>query len=55
MESLCNSYQFEEANTYSAQVMKMDGDLPNNPRILFWRGRILIYSGNEVLGKKHLV
>ena len=55
IECLCKSFQFEEANTYSAKLMKMAGEISNNPQILFWRGRVLIYNGNEVLGKKHLV
>ena len=44
---------FEEANTYSATLMKKE-NLANNPRILCWRGKALIYSGADILGKKHL-
>jgi tetratricopeptide (TPR) repeat protein len=53
MECLLKAYMFDEANTYSAQLMKKE-DLCNNPRILCWRGKALIYSGADVLGKKHL-
>ena len=45
---------FDEANQYSAQIMKKSDELSNNPRILCWRGKALIYSGADVLGKKHL-
>ena len=27
--------------------------LPTNPKILTWRGKVLIYNGADVLGKKH--
>ena len=54
MECLCRSFEFDEANKYSAECMKKDS-LCNNPKILFWRGRILIYTGNELMGKKHFV
>ena len=53
IECLCKSFQFEEANTFSARIMKKTGPLPNDPRILCWRGKVLIWNGNEVLGKKH--
>lgn len=49
------SYQYEEANTFSARIMKTGGELSNNPKILLWRGRVLIYNGADVLGKKHLI
>jgi len=53
MESLLKGFMFEEANTYSATLMKKE-NLANNPRILCWRGKALIYSGADILGKKHL-
>ena len=53
MEALMLSYQYEEANTYSAQIMKSGDYLRNNPQILCWRGKVLTYTGNEALGKKH--
>lgn len=33
--------------------MKRGGDIATNPLILCWRGRVLVYTGNDVLGKKH--
>lgn len=49
------SYQYEQANTYSATIMKSGDHLRNNPKILCWRGKVLTYTGNEALGKKHFV
>ena len=34
--------------------MKSNSYLANIPQILCWRGKVLIYTGNEILGKKHL-
>ena len=31
IECLMKAYKFEEANTYSAQVMKLSSNLANNP------------------------
>ena len=47
------AYKFEEANNFSAEIMKRTGPLVNNPRILCARGKCLIYTGAEILGKKH--
>lgn len=44
---------FAEANKYSADVMKQSDEFANHPRLLCWRGKVLYYNGNEVLGKKH--
>lgn len=52
IECLCRSFQYEEANAYSATLMKKD-KLSSNPRILCWRGKVLCYRGADVLGKKH--
>jgi len=54
IECLMRAYKYDEANNFSAKVMKKPNDIPSQPRILCWRGRVLIYMGNEVLGKKHL-
>jgi len=35
--------------------MKTGGEIANNPKVLCMRGRVLIYNGADVLGKKHLV
>ena len=48
------AFKFEEANTYSARIQKSGEDLANHPLFLMWRGKTLIYTGAEVLGKKHL-
>ena len=48
------AYKFEEASTYSAQVMKLSTNLANNPQLLCTRGKVLIYTGADVIGKKHL-
>lgn len=53
IECLLRSKQFDEANKFSAEIMKKSGPLPTNPKILVWRGKVLIYSGADVLGKKH--
>jgi len=49
-----NDYKFEEANKYSAEVQKTSAYFANNPQFLMWRGKVLIYTGNEIGGKKHL-
>jgi hypothetical protein len=50
---MLKAYQFDEANKFSAELMKKNGPLPTNPRILCWRGKVLCYIGADVLGKKH--
>jgi len=50
---MLKAYQFDEANKFSAEIMKKEGPLPTNPRILTWRGKCLIYIGADILGKKH--
>lgn len=52
MECLCKAYLFDEANKYSAEIMKKQEFYL--PKILYWRGRILIYTGADAIGKKHL-
>jgi len=48
-------YQFDEANKYSATLQKTSSSsIYNNPNFLMWRGKVLIYTGNEIAGKKHL-
>ena len=54
IECLMRDYRYDEANTFSANVMKKPNDIPNHPRILCWRGKVLIYIGADVVGKKHL-
>jgi hypothetical protein len=47
IECMLKDYQFEEANKFSAEIMKKAGPLPTNPRILCWRGKVLIYMGAD--------
>ena len=54
IECLMRAFKFEEASTYSAQIQKSGSELGNHPLFLMWRGKTLIYTGAEVLGKKHL-
>ena len=55
IECLMKDYQFDEANKYSATLQKTSGAcIYNNPKFLMWRGKVLIYIGNEIAGKKHL-
>jgi len=35
--------------------MKRESHISNNPRLLCWRGKILIYTGADVVGKRHFV
>ena len=53
IECMLKAFKFEDAAKYSATLMKSD-KFANNPRILCWRGKVLIYTGADVLGKKHL-
>ena len=53
IECLLKAYMFDEANKYSADIMKQSEEFANHPRLLCWRGKVLYYNGNEVLGKKH--
>lgn len=52
IDCLMKSFQFDEANKFSAECMKRS-ELCNNPRILCARGKVLVYNGADVLGKKH--
>lgn len=52
LECQCKAFLFDEANQFSAQCMKKES-LCNNPKILYVRGKVLMYTGNEIAGKKH--
>jgi len=53
IECLMQAFQFDEADKYSNSIMKTKPDsITNNPRFLCQRGRVLIYQGNDTLGKK---
>lgn len=53
IECMLKAFQFDEANKYSADIMKESDEWANHPRLLCWRGKVLYYNGNEVLGQKH--
>lgn len=55
IECLMRDYQYDQANKYSAELQKHGGAfVSNNPKFLMWRGKVLLYTGNEVAAKKHL-
>ena len=53
IECLLKAYQFDEAHKFSGDAMKQSDEFANHPRLLCWRGKVLYYNGNEVMGKKH--
>lgn len=53
IQYLLKSNQLKEADTFSAEVLTR-AEIPNNSSLNTWRARVVIYSGNEVLGKKML-
>lgn len=53
IECQLKAFLFDDANKFSAEVMKQSDEFANHPRLLCWRGKVLYYNGNEVLGKKH--
>ena len=52
IECLCRAFDFAQANNFSAACMKRS-ELVNNPKMLLWRGKVLIYTGADIVGKKH--
>ncbi len=51
---LLKSNQLKEADSFSAEVLTRK-ELPSNSMLNSWRARVVIYTGNEVLGKKLLL
>lgn len=49
-EYLLRAYQLKEASSFSNDLMR-NPDMMNVPLVKCWRGRILIYSGSENMGK----
>jgi len=45
--------QMKEANKFTNELMNR-ASMQNNPQIISWRGRVMIYSGNTNLGKQML-
>ena len=50
-EYLLRACKLKEATKYTSELMNRS-DTCNIPLIICWRGRVLIYSGNEAQGKK---
>lgn len=50
---MLRDYKFDDANKFSANIMK-NNQFANDPRLLCWRGKVLIYTGADVIGKNHL-
>jgi len=40
----------KEANKYTNELMNRES-MKENPQIIAWRGRVMIYSGNVNIGK----
>lgn len=51
MEAMILGNKIAEAIDFST---KLQNQFIENPEFLFWRGRLLIYSGNVDLGKKYI-
>jgi tetratricopeptide (TPR) repeat protein len=51
IEYLLRSNQLKEADSYSSELYKSHENVPG---VMSWRGRVLIYNGADVLGKKIL-
>jgi len=47
VECLLKSYQVSAAKKYSRSVMKESSEFADHPRLLFWRGKVLYYAGDE--------
>jgi len=54
IEYLLKSNQLKEAETFSADILKRP-ELPYSSKLNAWRARVVLYSGNEALGKKMLM
>jgi hypothetical protein len=50
VQYLLRAFQMKEANKFTNELMNRQS-MQNNPRIMSWRGRVMIYSGNTNLGK----
>lgn len=53
IEYLLLANKLKEANTFSNDLMK-DAEMGVVPLLMAWRGRVMIYSGSDVNGKKML-
>ena len=50
---MLRDYKFDDANKFSGDIMKKE-QFANVPRLLCWRGKVLIYTGADVIGKNNL-
>jgi DnaJ homolog subfamily C member 7 len=50
-EYLLRNNQLKECSKFTSELMQK-ADMAQNPRIISWRGRVMIYGGNENLGKQ---
>ena len=53
IECMLRAFRFDDAAKFSADTMKKP-HFANDPRLLIWRGKVLIYTGADVVGKNHL-
>lgn len=53
IECMLKDYKFEEAAKYSSDIMKRS-EFNSDPRLMCWRGKVLIYTGADVVGKNFL-
>lgn len=54
MELMLKASQLKEAVNYSRELM-LNSYFSKNPSILGWRGRLLVYNGDDTEGKKVLM
>jgi len=52
-ENLLKANKLKEAQDFSSELMKRP-DTCNVPMIITWRGKIMIYSGSDIIGQKML-
>lgn len=53
IEYLLRSAQLKEAETFSQEALKRPELMPSS-RLNAWRGRVLIYTGHDEMGRKML-
>ena len=51
IEYLLRAFKLKDATQFSSELMK-DPDMMHVPRIIAWRGRVMVYSGNDVGGAR---
>jgi tetratricopeptide (TPR) repeat protein len=53
IEYLMRDFRFDEANKFSND-QQTKGKISQNPKFMMWRGRVLLYTGNEQTGRQLL-